>query len=314
MTLQYQNHPCPILESRLDWITATIKPGERQNVVKGRIAAWISAQEASGYKRSRFVTPFYEGIRTEGIAWGVRIDDAMVTLSGKMAAERGALLVTWADTISRLDAQVTIQDGRLENDWATYCDQLAGQCPTVRSGETQTRLINSRPEGVTSYIGSPSSDRMLRCYDKWAESDHQYPPGAWRFEVQWRHKRADRAAQNLFAASMSPASVLAAVCNAYSQYGIAVPAACILPQWRDANITTRTDNERRLVWLRRSIAPAVGRLIDGVGLEVVLQALDLSCLADTIEGLQGQLATAEEAIKAMVWDNERPLQSVQEVH
>jgi DNA relaxase NicK len=304
MSIQYANHPLQILESRLDWITATVKPGTRQGVVKGRIAAWIAAQESRGYKRTAFRTPFYEGVRTEGIAWGERTDDCLITLSGRQAAERGALVITWADTISRLDAQVTLQDPNLSADWATYVDEIAGLHPSVKSGETHTRLITARPHGVTSYIGSPSSDRMMRCYDKHAESDHQYPPGSWRFEVQWRHKRAQLAALRLLDQNVKPNAVLAAVCECYRQYGIDVPAQCLPAGWKDSAIATQTDTERRLAWLTRCIAPCVNDLIDGVGLERVMTALRLSSVIDTLAGLKADLDAAETVIRRDVWKNE----------
>lgn len=273
----------PILESRLDWLTATVKPGNKQQVVKGRVESWMARREADGYPRHKFVTPFYQGERVNGIAIGLREDDAMITLSGPQASEHGAMVITWADTVSRLDAQITVQEPDLSKDWAGYVDAVAGQSNLVKSKAIKTRLIRQRPNGVTSYIGSPGADRMLRCYDKHAESDGDYPPGAWRFEVQWRHNRATNAAYALLNRGISPLSCLESICSAYLSYGVSLPVHCLPPGWRDANIRSRTDNQRRLDWLHTSIAPVVGKLIDAEGVDTVLGALGLQFIVDTLD-------------------------------
>jgi DNA relaxase NicK len=208
----------------------------------------------------------------------------MVTLSGVAAQEHGPQLITWVDNVSRLDCQLTVQEPDLSIKWATYVDKLAAIHPAVQSGSMETRFITSRPRGETSYIGSPGSDRMMRCYDKHAESDASYPPGTWRFEVQWRHKRANLVALRLLDKSCNPQSCLEAVCGAYRDYAIDLPVLCIPRGWRDAGVRTLTDTQRQLAWLEQSISPCVARLVDGVGLETVMKALKLDAVFDTMEG------------------------------
>ena len=295
----YSNHPLPIFESRLDWLSATIKPGQRQTVLKGRVAAWIDQRVGAGFDRRGFQTPFYKGERTDGIAWGERTDDCSITLSGVMAAKHGPTLITWADTISRCDIQLTVQDPSLEHDWARYVDQLMGLDERVKSGQLSTRLYSQRPRGITSYVGDGASDRVLRTYDKTAESDGHYPPGSWRFEVQYRHQRSANVARKLLDNSVLAQACLGAVCAAYRDYRIDVPVLCIPLGWSDAGITPRTDNERRLLWLKRSVAPCVGRLVDHFGMDTVLDALDLQSVIDTLEGQKltiDQLATTLNAV------------------
>lgn len=279
----YKNSPLVILESRLDWLTVTCKPNKRQDILNSRVNAWFREREAEGFSVQSFRTPFYEGRRTAGLAYGGREQDCMVSVSGEMAQRRGPQLITWADNVSRLDAQLTMVEPDISTNWASYVDKIAGLHASVRCGETSTRLTTSRPAGVTSYIGSPSSDRLLRCYDKHAESDGVYPAGAWRFEVQWRHKRALVASGNLLERSCDPQAVLSAVCGAYRDFAIDVPVHCIPRNWKDAGIRTVTDDQRRLTWLRTSIAPCVERLVDSVGQEPVLNALGFQRLTDTLE-------------------------------
>lgn len=285
----YSTHPLPILESRLDWLSATIKPGQRQTVLKGRVAAWIADRVGQGYDFRSFQTPFYKGQRTDGIAWGERTEDCSITLSGVMASRHGPTLITWADTISRCDVQLTVQDPALDHDWARYVDRLMGLDERVKSEQLTTRLYSQRPKGVTSYVGDGASDRVLRTYDKTAESDDHYPPGCWRFEVQYRHQRSALVARKLLDHSVLAQACLAAVCAAYRDYRIDVPVLCIPSGWSDAGITPATDNDRRLAWLRRSVAPCVSRLVDHFGLETILDALDLNAVIDTLEEMRATL-------------------------
>jgi hypothetical protein len=293
----YANHPLPILESRLDWLSATVKPGERQTILKGRVAAWIDRRVEQGYDRRGFQTPLYKGERTDGIAFGERTDDALVTLSGAMAQLHGPTLITWADTISRVDVQVTLREPNLRTNWAAYVDTLASLDERVKSGQLSTRLITSRPRGITAYIGHGASDRMLRCYDKTAESEDRYPPGCWRWEVQYRHKRAEVVAHKLLDGSVLAAECLGVVCSAYRYHNIVVPTLCLSNDWKDAGITLATDDERRLEWLKRCVAPAVERLSDHFGIETVLDALGMNGVIDTLE-------SQAEAIKSLIDTNE----------
>jgi len=286
----YANHPLQILESRLDWLSATVKPGRRQQVIKGRVATWIDHRVDQGYDRRGFKTPFYEGVRTDGIAFGERTADALITLSGPMAQVHGPTLITWADTISRVDVQVTLREPNLRTNWAVYVDALASLDERVKSGQLQTILTSSRPRGSSVRIGAGGSDRMLRCYDKTAESEDRYPPGCWRWEVQYRHKRAEMVARKLLAGSVLAAECLGVVCAAYRDHKIDVPTLCIPNDWKDAGITVATDDERRLEWLKRCVAPAVERLTDHFGTAIVLDALGLNAVIDTLEGQQDTIS------------------------
>ena len=294
----YSNHPLPILESRLDWLSATVRPGTKQTVLKGRVAAWIDGRVKQGYDRKAFQTPFYVGVRTNGIAYGERRDDVLLTLSGEMAQRYGPTAITWADNVSRLDIQVTVQDPDLTHNWALYVDTMIGQDPRVKSGALTTRLYSQRPRGITSYIGDGASDKLCRVYDKAAESDDRYPPGAWRWETQYRHQRALSVARKLLDGLVLPATVLAAVCSAFVDYRIDVPALCIPQDWRDAGIEQATDDARRLAWLRRSVAPCVERLTEHFGYDQVLDALGLHAIIDTLEGVTHNVRTLESELRA----------------
>jgi hypothetical protein len=291
----YANNPLEIIEARLDWISATVKPGQRAEVVKGRVAAWIDAQVAEGNDRKVFKSPFYEGTRTRGIAFGERRDDILVTLSGDTAQKWGPTLVTWADNISRLDIQATFREPDLSADWATYVNHAAKSDNRVKAGQLSTQLIKTTPRGVTAYIGTGGSGKMCRVYDKAAESNDIYPPGAWRWEVQYRHERAHKVAWKLLDGSYLPMTILAAVGSAFQDYRITLPALCLPLGWKDRGPSSRTDDDRRLEWLRTSVAPCVEKLGDHYGYAVVMTALGLGAITDTLNGQDEDLHRLRES-------------------
>lgn len=275
--------PLPILEARLDWVTATVKAGKALGVLASRADAIMSIREKEGYRRRGFRSPFYQGETIDGCTWGTREDDGMIRLSGELAGRFGPTAITFANHISRLDVQVTLRDPDLTRNWAERADWLAGQNPKVQAGELETRCIRQRPDGITSYIGAPASQRMLRCYDKAAESKGEYPLGSWRWEVEYKHDRAHAAARRLQSKSFRPQDCLDQVCKAYASVGISLPTVCVPSGWRDAAIKHESDDARRLAWIIGSIRPMLERMKEGYETSVLLDALGFSEVIDTLE-------------------------------
>lgn len=292
----YATHPQQIQEVGIDWLTATIKPGKRADITRGRVKHWQGQREEDGFTKRPWRNPFYQGVSCGGVTFGERNDDFMLTLSGDSARRWAATAITWADNISRLDVQATLWDPDISHDWAGYVDKLAGLLPEVKSEHLETRLINTRPRGRTSYIGSGNSDRMLRLYDKHAESDGVYPLGSWRWEVQYRKARAYSAARQLLTGAYLAQSCLDCVCGAYQSYLIDLPTLCLPSNWKEQSFRTPSDDERRLLWLKRCIAPMIERLREMHNTDVVLNALGLGDVVDTLEGNRAAMVAADEVL------------------
>lgn len=288
------NSPQQVLEARIDWLTCTVKAGQQLGVLNSRATAIMSIREREGFKKRPWNYLGYTGETIDGCTWGTRKSDGLLRLSGDMAARYAPTAIVFADNISRLDVQVTLVDQNLRMNWARWVDNQIGLWPRVQSGELETRLIEKRPVGTTSYIGSRSSDRMLRCYDKHAESEGEYPLGSWRWEVEYKHLRAMGVARNLQLNSFKPQHCLDTVCKAYQSYNITMPTLCMPTGWRDAGVKHTSDDERRLQWLKTSVAPMIERLRESHTLETVAGALGLTDVYDTIEVLHSLLDKSEE--------------------
>ena len=299
MNPMYSSSPNTIVEVGIDWITATYGAGERGQVIKGRIAHWQQERQSLGFKPNPFRNPWYTGVQCGGVTYGERDSDRMLTLSGVPARKWAATAITWSDNISRLDVQVTLRDDNLDNDWAGYADGLAALLPDVKAGALETRLIRRRPEGVTSYIGAGASDRMMRCYDKHAESDHQYGPGTWRWEIQYRGGRAYSVARQLLTGDKLVSECLRAVCAAYASYKIDLPCLCLPAGWKDTSPREEPDDERRLAWLRRCIRPMLEKLREAHNTDDLLDTLGFDDVIDTLEGLTMQANAAADLYAAV---------------
>jgi DNA relaxase NicK len=310
----YSTSPQPVLESAIDWITCTVRAGERASVIAGRVDAWQKKRIEEGETVRGFQNRFYTGLSCGGVSFGKRDTDSMLTLSGRSARRWGATAITWADNVSRLDVQITLRDDDISHNWARYVDEMASTLAEVKAGALTTRLYSKRPKGITAYIGDGGSDRMLRVYDKEAESEGEYPLGSWRWEVQYRKARARSVAQKLLSGSVLPQECLGAVCAAFASYRIDVPTVCLPIDWKDAGIAHTSDDVRRLEWLRRCVAPMVERLRDYHSTDTVLDALGLDDVIDTLEGQKSALEEAQHLYDNIVWKGESMNQTDIEVH
>lgn len=273
-----------VLEARVDWLTATVGPGYKGAILASRAADWQAKRCAEGYRLKEFRWSGYLGDSVDGITWGQREDGSILRLSGEMAHRYHQTALTFASNVSRIDVQVTVQTSDGFTNYASLANALVQDDNRVKNGMTRTSLIKSTPRGTTSYIGSRSSDRYMRVYDKTAESDGAYPNYSWRYEVEYKKDRAFRVAQEILRQKGSPEGIRQIVEQAFANYRIAIPVPALPPGWRDAGIRQETNDERRLAWLESSIAPMIRKLQEGIPRATIMQALGLEGLIDETTG------------------------------
>jgi hypothetical protein len=264
-----------VISSACDYLTATVRPGSNAVTLRSRAAAWLQSRVSDGYTDKPWVWQGYVGRVVDGLTYGDRDTDTIIRLSGPLAAKHANTCQTWADNVSRIDVQVTIQDSDLTRDWARSCFHLAQKDKRIQSGMTRSSLTVNTPSGATCYLGSRSSDRMLRCYDKSAESEGVYPPGTWRFEVEYKRGRALNVARQLGCSMFKPWLVAEVVQKAFADYGIAIPVPPIQSGWRDTSPREPTNDERRLEWLRTSIRPLITSLAERYDWLTLIDAIGL---------------------------------------
>jgi len=278
------NATLEVLEARCDYLTATVGQGYKAAILASRCAEWQSARAKEGYPIKAFRYSGYLGESTDGITWGSREDGSLVRLSGEMAHRHHQTALTFVSNVSRIDLEVTLLSSVADANFAEQCHYAARADQRVKAGMTRTSIIRSTPRGATCYIGSRSSDRYFRVYDKTAESEGAYPNWSWRFEVEYKKDRAWRVAQEILKGHGRPETIRGIVEQAFLDYGYHLPCLALPPSWRDKGVRHETNDERRLAWLQKSIRPMIENLSEGVPLGTVLEALGLPLMIDADTG------------------------------
>ena len=272
---QSPQYPCRVISAGVDWITATARTGTNGTLVGILARRWRDQHEAEGNQVKAWDWQGYRGHTMDSLSIGTRDDGTIVRLSGDLARHRSQQLLTLADNVSRIDLQVTIQE---KNQWINHAQiglAAAKLDRRVKAGMTGTSLISSTPAGTTAYIGARVSERFYRIYDKSAESKGAYPPGSWRFEVEYKGQRAMSVGDRLHQDKADSEAVRGVVEQAFLDYGVELPCLALPPGWRDSSPRTESTDERRLRWLETTIAPVIGRMMESLDRRTVLEALGI---------------------------------------
>jgi hypothetical protein len=269
-----------LVECGVDWLTCTAHSGVRARAMASSGGRWLDEREAEGYIVRPWNWNGYRGRVVDGCSYGSRDDGSIVRLSGSMAIRHFLSAMVMADQVSRLDIQVTVLDRIGQADWARIAFGTVQELPLVQSGMVGTKYTVSTPEGATFNLGSRSSERYLRLYDKTAETKGEYPIRCWRYEIEYKGQRANSNARRIHTARSTDCAVYDAIKNCYGAYGVTVPCSPPGRGWMDAGYRHTTDDERRLLWLATSIRPCVIRLIEAYNAETIAAALGFTVNPD----------------------------------
>lgn len=178
--------------SAIDWIAVTIHAGWEGSIYPEQLSnQWIETAPARGYNVGRqFADGRRESMHTSRPEMGVHVVYSGSTIN-KIYTEcdlSGFELLRWYHDrkakITRLDVAVDAHNHNLDV-IEVYEKAMAGGAMTRVKN---FRLMTANDGGATFYAGSPSSEAMLRVYDKGVESG---AGGDWtRAELQLRDSKA----------------------------------------------------------------------------------------------------------------------------
>jgi len=265
---------CSLLDASIDWFTVTSTDGLRLRFMEAKAERVMKELEATGSPRTYTNRLGFVGDRVEGFFYGKRADTLMVIGSGEVAAKQAAFFLGLATTVTRLDLAVTLQDLDIDRDWTAIALRQASFDGRVDSGLLKTHRIEGTPDGRTLYVGSRSSDRYIRIYDKSAESKGEWPHRSWRWEIEYKRPRAGIVAARLLTARPTPASVLDVVASALADVRIILPYGDAPSGWTSKRPKLLTTDETRLRYTSRVVAPFIKNLVNAVGEDRVVHALE----------------------------------------
>lgn len=271
---------CSLLDASIDWFTVTVSDGLRLRFMEAKAERVMRALEATGSPRAYTNRLGFVGDRVEGFFYGKRADTLMVIGSGEVASREAAFFIGLATTVTRLDLAVTLQDLDIDRDWTAIALRQASFDGRVDSGLLKTHRIEGTPDGRTLYVGSRSSDRYIRIYDKTAESKGIWPERSWRWEIEYKRPRAGIVAARLLRPGPTPTSIVDVVASALADVRIILPYGDPPSGWTSKAPKRETNDETRLKYTSRVVGPFLKGLMDAVGEDRVLQALESSSLGN----------------------------------
>jgi hypothetical protein len=272
-----------ILESQIDWLTCATHTARTTR----KWARWAHRQAQTEETPTERVTPFriggYEGWHCGRLSFGTREAAGLIQCSGDLARQAFDVLMPDANTVTRIDIAVTVRLSPSQRKPGTRHYNEASDWYRAHPRAARPSYHGDADGGYTLYLGSRTSDRYLRVYDKGAESAADpvalgHYRDCWRYELESKGAAAYPLAQHLF--NLSPevrsayiADALYSYCYKHGLRPAYLPGenVALVPGFR-----RRSDRDSRLGWLDRTVKPVVQWLID-TGNEVeVLAALGLA--------------------------------------
>jgi DNA relaxase NicK len=299
------HHTGTIIESQVDWLTVTHPNTDRHHPFNTWARLALQVEESADNRVRPWQMKGFEGEHCGGVSHGLRDSGAIVCLSGQAAQDRLDTALDLAQNVTRVDLAVTVKltppDDDLERElWAA----LQAAYPDKKA-PFKAKFIDSLTEGRTIYVGSRTSERMLRVYDKGAEARAAEDPhgaerylGCHRFELEVKGGQARPTALTV-SESPLPGFRVASLVGAYcALHGIDHSTFTNNPTGLIPGFRRRSDTDSKLSWLRRSVSPTVDWLRSNGNQAKVLRALGYDSQAAV------QLLALEECQQASAMESE----------
>lgn len=178
------------LEVGCDYITATTTAPRSASSLDA-FGGWVVEEEgARGEKVRPWRFSQYHGLTTGSASFGRRPDGGIIRFSSRVADEYWQQAKSLATNVSRLDVQATVVGPR--NPTETLNTHLKEVRYASRSrGKKVVFKYHGGPNGLESMdVGSRTSDRYLRIYDKHVQSGLDHYKGAVRYEIEFKNRLA----------------------------------------------------------------------------------------------------------------------------
>jgi len=271
-----KQHECSVLDVGVDWFTVTMRVGLRSRFAASKAERIMCEWEDKGGERKATNRLGFVGDRIDGLFYGQKADTLMVIASGETAAKHADFFLPMGENVTRLDLAVTLHDELAGRDWTEIALAEVMKDARVEGGSLTTHRIAGTPTGRTLYIGSRSSDRYIRIYDKTAESPEAYAPTAWRWEIEYKRPRSGVVASRLVKDGLSSRNILEHCKATFAGLSVTLPSRTLGAGWIAHRPPRLTTSETRLRYAQRVVAPFLRGLVEAVGEDRVSQALDRS--------------------------------------
>lgn len=265
-----------VVSSGVDWLTATA-PSDGRDVGLLRFANdLIDGQVNLGEKVRPWQWMGYSGHQSGQVAYGTRKDGTILRLSGDVAHSEWEHAVKRAQTVTRLDFEVTC---RYDPPNPTIATKALRQLMRWRQGRQrapQVSQVQVNGETQSIYLGSRTSERYARLYDKHRETRDPRFAGCWRYEVENKGSYGANLARVLLAEPRWRGAIRDHVFQHFKRRGH-------IPDFspkvdKPVLLATRqaVDRARRLKWLQDQVQGVIAGLVSQGQRREVYEALGLA--------------------------------------
>lgn len=269
--------PPTISDAGVDWITCTQAGRTSGNSLRDVAEAIVEEEAKRGNDKLSSKLQGYHGKRAGGATFGVRYDGYICQLRGETARDHWQRLMPHASNVSRLDVQATFRFETPQKDLmrrAFNRARLAKMKPGRRPG---FRLTWDTKRGQTLNFGSRSSAIFGRMYDKGRESKSELADLLVRQEVEYKSEPAISAANRLYKSPDVRLLAAGLACGEFRDRGI-ITHPMLNGEVENARVATRSDDARRLRYIRDSLSKTVEKVLRSFTLDEVIDALGLGDL------------------------------------
>lgn len=271
-----------ILESGVDWITATAPRGLLADKLIALTEPLLHQSASQGNRVLLWKGSGYHGRTSGETSLGVGREGSIVTLKSREAFLNAELFLGGEFRVTRLDLQTTCFDeSKMEDRWTAEYFALQHRKKKAGRPISSDLRLNSRG-GSTLYLGSPKSDIIARAYDKGIEAKIAEAGECQRYEVQYRRRPAKSQATRYYQSEDRSYHIAATVTHFFKARGITVPrveeriAGTQIQHEALYSKRAESDDARSLRWLGTLVAPTVRRLIESGKRDEILRALGLT--------------------------------------
>jgi DNA relaxase NicK len=247
----------------VDWLTVTFTHQEAAAGLEKKIWSFIEMEERKGNEVTPCRALGYDGFRVGKLFFGTREDGCMLRVSSMGAQDVIEALSGHTVHCTRIDIQCTYKTVPGLPMWGAW---LASGVENRRAEQQPCNWpklthINGFGAGDTVMVGSRSSDKYGRIYDKEMESLDPDYQGCWRYEVEYKGAYAEACFEALSKSGSRSRGVEALVSSQFAMWCLPVPL--VAPSDGSALIVPRetSDAQRRLNWLRKQVMPTIRKLI-----------------------------------------------------
>lgn len=184
----------------------------------------------------------------------------LMRLSGQLAKENWCKAYECSSNVSRLDLQATVRytpevktvAERVERDVLRKLDKSRSPL--------DVGIVRSRRKGSTCVIGRRVSERYARIYDKRRESGDAEYDRCWRWEVEYKRKKAQAVASQLYDESERDSLISGVLLDTFKGYGCMRVWPGSLRTVYGLSVRPESNASRMLTWLCTGVRPTLDKL------------------------------------------------------